>query len=367
MKLELPYIHQELDRHGNVRVYFRRRGFGRVRMREPLGSAQFMVRYEQLRAESAHGRKNCVAANGNCAHRPAPGTWRALCVAYFASPEFARLQPQTRTARRQILESTFLEPIAPDLPQIFADMPVARFGAKAVKVLRDRKADLPGAANNRVKAIRRAFAWAIEDEHPGVTRNPARDISPLHSGNGFHTWTAAEVRQFEHRHPIGSKARLALALLLLTGVRRSDVVRIGPPHETNGRLVFTQTKGRATNPVKINIPILAELRAVLNVTDTGKFTYLVTTHGQPFTHGGFGNWFRARCNEAGLPHCSAHGLRKAGSTRAAENGATAHQLMAMFGWKTLAQAELYTRAAERARLAGDGMSLIVSRKPRRGS
>jgi hypothetical protein len=34
------------------------------------------------------------------------------------------------------------------------------------------------------------------------------------------------------------------------------------------------------------------------------------------------------------------GLRKAGATVAAENGATPHQLMAIFGWNTLAQAEL---------------------------
>jgi hypothetical protein len=37
------------------------------------------------------------------------------------------------------------------------------------------------------------------------------------------------------------------------------------------------------------------------------------------------NWFRARCDEAGLPHCSAHGLRKVASLRLAEYGCTVHE------------------------------------------
>ena len=74
-------------------------------------------------------------------------------------------------------------------------------------------------------------------------------------------------------------------------------------------------------------------------------TYLVTEYGKPFTAAGFGNKFRDWCNQAGLHHCSAHGIRKSGAKVAAENGATAHQLMAMFGWETIKQAEHYTRRA----------------------
>ena len=90
-------------------------------------------------------------------------------------------------------------------------------------------------------------------------------------------------------------------------------------------------------------------------------TYLATSYGSPYTAEGFGNWFRKRCKAAGLPHCSPHGLRKAGSTRAAENGATVHQLMAMFGWTTIQQAEVYTRKATRKGLATAGMRLIAGK------
>ena len=73
--------------------------------------------------------------------------------------------------------------------------------------------------------------------------------------------------------------------------------------------------------------------------------------GKPFTAAGFGNWFRDRCDEAGLPQCAAHGLRKAAAVRHALNGATAPELMAWFGWKTLAEAQHYCEMANRIKLA----------------
>jgi integrase len=89
----------------------------------------------------------------------------------------------------------------------------------------------------------------------------------------------------------------------------------------------------------------------------GELTFLVNEFGRAFTDAGFGNWFRDRCVEAGVPG-RAHGLRKAGATIAANNDATAHQLMALFGWDTLKEAEKYTRAADQVRLTQDAMSLL---------
>jgi len=106
-----------------------------------------------------------------------------------------------------------------------------------------------------------------------------------------------------------------------------------------------------------------ELRRIINSTPSGHLNFLVTEFGKPFTAAGFGNWFRDRCDEAGLPvHCAAHGLRKAGAARAAEAGASAHELMAMFGWSTLAEAERYTRTADRRRMAAAGMAKLIAIK-----
>jgi hypothetical protein len=73
--------------------------------------------------------------------------------------------------------------------------------------------------------------------------------------------------------------------------------------------------------------------------------FLFAAFGKPFTSNRFGNWFRKQRDEAGLKHCSAHGLRKAGAALAGENGATERQLMAIFGWTTMKEASRYTRAA----------------------
>ena len=37
--------------------------------------------------------------------------------------------------------------------------------------------------------------------------------------------------------------------------------------------------------------------------------------------------------------CSTHGVRKVSAVRAAENGATTHQLKAMFGWLSVQEAK----------------------------
>jgi integrase len=216
----------------------------------------------------------------------------------------------------------------------------------------------PEAANGRLKALRRLFAWAIDAGH--AERNPAKDVPKLRGNSeGFHTWSIEEVHQFEARHPIGTKARLALALLLFTGTRRSDVVTLGRQMVRDGELRWTEAKGRTRQRKERAIPILPELRRVIDASPTGTLCYLETAFGRPFTAAGFGNWFRDRCNEARLPHCSAHGLRKAGATILANNGASEHQLMAVYGWASPKQAAIYTRQANRRKLASDVMHLLV--------
>jgi integrase len=146
-----------------------------------------------------------------------------------------------------------------------------------------------------------------------------------------------------------------MALLLYTGQRRSDVVKLGCQHERNGMLYYRQQKTRK----EMVTPILPELRKVLDASPIGELTYLTTQYGRPYSNNGFGNQFGDWCLKAGLPHCSAHGLRKAGATIAAENGATEVQLKAIFGWDTLQQASRYTRKANQGRIAKEAQKLIL--------
>jgi integrase len=253
---------------------------------------------------------------------------------------------------------------------LFSDFPLSRMTADAIEVLRDRKLTVPEGANSRLKAIRAVFRWAVRKKgtygKPLVSHNPARDVTYLKSNNqaGHHTWSLDEVRRFEERHPIGTKARLALALLLFTGQRRSDITRLGRQHVRDGKITLTQFKGRNRKPKQLTLPVMPALQRIIDASPCGEMTFLVNDLNRPFTDAGFGNWFRDRCVEAGVPG-RAHGLRKAGATIAANNGATAHQLMAIFGWETLKMAEKYTRAADQKRLAEAAMHMLDMREQTR--
>lgn len=351
MKIRLPYLTVIRDRKDRPRYYVRKRGSKAIMIRRKPGTPEFLEAYR-------------VAVETITEHqapsKPLPKTWRWLCEAYMASSEYGGLSRATKRQRELVLQATWREPHTVGIASpVFGDCPLSHFGPKQVRVLRDRKQEHPAAANHRIKCIRTVFDWAIEAEHvSGI--NPGRDVRNLKSRNpeGHHTWTVAEVEQYRQRHPVGTKPRLALELLLFTGVRRSDVVMLGRPKMQDGLLSYVPMKTRDA----ITIPILPQLQAVIDATPlTGVSTWLVTQYGRPFTSAGFGNWFRDQCDAAGLHHCSAHGLRKAGATIAAENGATPHELQAIYGWATLKQVELYTRKANRKHLAGGAMKLLVAR------
>jgi integrase len=243
----------------------------------------------------------------------------------------------------------------------FADME-----PRHVAKLRDEKADQPDAANGRVKALRQLFAWAGSPEYGYATKNPARDVAYLRSKNpdGFRAWSEDDVAKYEAQHPVGTKARLALDLLLYTGVRRSDVVKLGPQMERDGKLVFSETKGRARIVKTHELPILPPLRASIDGTPIGHLVYLITPQGRPHSAKAFGGWFKRRCREAGLDaDLAAHGLRKLGATRCAEAGATEYELMALFGWSSSKLAGLYTRKANRAKLEAGAAPLLMRAEP----
>ncbi len=340
---DLRYVVEDVDRHGNVRVYFRRFG-KKTRLRQAPGSDEFLAEYRVAYRVSVRSEKpnDPTVSLG----------W--LIVQYYGSAEFRSLGDATRKQRRRILDQ---------IRERHGDKPFALMRARHIRQLRDEKIATPDAANNRIKALRHLFKWATSPDVELLEANPARDIGKLKSNNpdGFHTWAADEVNRYEARHPVGTTPRLALALLLFTGVRRSDVVRLGPQMEKNGFVCFIEAKGRENAPKHRELPILPELRAVLDATPSGHLSYLVTVYGKPFTANGFGNRFRKWCDEVGLPHCSAHGLRKAGATIAATNSATERQLMAIYGWETSQQAVHYTKAVDRRRLAAEAMHLLVPR------
>ena len=125
------------------------------------------------------------------------------------------------------------------------------------------------------------FAWAIDEGFPGVTRSPVAGVRyPRSKATGGHTpWSTGDVAAFEAKHPIGSQARLFLALALNTGLRISDLVLVGPRHVKKGTLHLIAFKNRNSKPQRLALPILPGLRKVLEATETGATTFLVTEKG----------------------------------------------------------------------------------------
>jgi integrase len=157
----------------------------------------------------------------------------------------------------------------------------------------------------------------------------------------------AATQNVPQGHPLGTKPYLALMLMLCTGQRRSDAVRMGWEDTTDGLIRVRQQK---TNTPLV-IPVVPTLQAALVALPKDAPTFLCTEYGRPYTAAGFGNWMRDRCNEAGLPNCSSHGLRKACARRLAEAGWTHHEIKAITGHKTDAEVRRYTEKSDQVLLA----------------
>ena len=267
---------------------------------------------------------------------------------YRESSAWASLAPATQDQRENILRN--VEKQAGDVPF------TAITRAKIVEGREKRKAT-PNQANNFIKSMRGLFRWAMDVEIAKV--DPTQDVKLLNvKTDGFHVWTDAEVSRFETRWNVGTRERLAFDLLLYTGLRRGDAVRLGRQHVKGNVFRITTEK----NDVVVEAPILPPLLRSIEAAPIGDLAFIAGEHGKPMVKELFGNWFREACKAAGVPG-SAHGLRKAGATRAAENGATTAQLRAMFGWTNDAMPAHYTRTADRGRLAKEGMTKL-EQKPK---
>jgi integrase len=328
------YCGWNVDRHGKRRVRFRRRGFS-VYLPEPIGSEQFWRAYER----ALKGVKAQATDIG--ASRTLPGSFNALSVSYYRSPEFRGLKTSTQTVRRNIIESFRVQ---------HGDKPITQLQKRHIKDIIGAKAETPEAANNLLKTLRLLLNYAVSLDM--IPTNPAVGVQRYKSrGEGFHTWSETEVAQFEAAYPIGTRERVAFAILLFTAQRVGDAVRMGHQHVKDGRIAVRQEK----TDTPLMIPMHPELVRILSAAPRNNLTFIVTDHGAAFTAKAFSNWFGKRCRAAGLLHCTAHGLRKTALTRLADAGCTVHEIAAISGHKSLKEIEHYTRNADQARLASQAL------------
>lgn len=340
----LPYVQRETVK-GHSYWYFRRhRGGPRVRLPDQYASPEFMAAYHA----ALTGEKTPPPSKAES------GTLQWLVDQYKRSLAFAALGPTTRRNRDRLMQAICETENAKKRKA--GAMPLSAISRATIEDGMARRAEKgPEAANSFLKTMRALLEFAVTIR--AVKTNPAKDVKMLAgSVDGFAVWTPEDVAAFEARHPVGTKARLAMDLMLYTGLRKSDVVRVGPEHVRDGILELRPMKTARSSGVMVTMTLHPRVAASIKAAPIGETHFLVTEFGRPFTANGFGNWFRKRCDEAGVSK-SAHGLRKAGATRLAEGGATTHQLMAYFGWKTTKEAERYTGTADRRRMGLDASKL----------
>ena len=314
-----PYVTSFFDRHGKTRLRFRRKGFDSHYFKSAVGTEEFRVEYHACMNPSA----------GKIASTPitraTPGTIDELVERYYVPP--TRLGPSTVTqAKVRAMIESFRHGRGgrkvSDVRFDHLDAIIAKRHQKTIVTTASGTRQTGGvhAARKLRKELIRLFDFAMKiklcDLNPAAQTSEVRTTRAERTG-GFHCWTEEEIAQFRAHHPLGSRERLGMELLLWTDQRRSDVVKMGRAQIKDGRLPVQQEKTGKSLWLPV-APQLNQAIVAMAPADTSHFCFLMTRRNKPFTKESFGNFFRKACTAAGLPHCSAHGLRKATLRRMAE-------------------------------------------------
>ncbi len=321
MKRRFQYVSSFNDRHGKRRYQFRRKGYPRHYFKSPYGTKAFEKEYAACLA----AEKPSIGAG-----RIRPGSVSDVIIRYYADTKFQDLKPATQAVYRGVLER---------FRKTFGDDLIRQFDAKRIQRVMNNMREKPYAAIRLRKLLARLFVIARRERLVAMSFDPVKDTDPPKAGDfaadgkerGYHRWTDAELEQFEAKHPLGTKPRLAFALLLYGAQRSGDVRFLTHSALADGRIRLRQSK--TSNSV--DVPIVAPLREALDAGPAGDLLVLENNRGAAFTAKGFYNMVKRACIAADLPHCSAHGLRKAAARRLREAGCSDEEGMAITGHKTV--------------------------------
>jgi len=331
-RIKLRYVNEFVDQDGKVRRYFRRAGRRAIPLPGLPGSIEFMAAYQAALA--------IVSPPPPSPRHVINGSLAAAAAGYFRSSDFANLSPSSQRSYRAAIKPILAahgHRLVRDLTKVAARHVIEEIGATR-----------PGMANLTRSVLSKIITYAIET---GLRAdNPFSGLKPYRLGT-YHTWTDAEIAQFERRWPLGTRERLAFALLLYTGQRGGDVVKMARSDIVDGRIRVAQDKARKGTTNELMIPIHPALARALQASPVVGMTHIITdARGKPLR--AITELIEAAVKRAGLPaRCVAHGLRKAALRRLAEHGSTTKEIAAVSGHRSLAEIERYTARADQAGLA----------------
>lgn len=332
-----PHLHRQQTRHGRV-VWYVRVGKGpRTRVRGEYGTLAFDPAYR-------------AAVEGRVVEAPPKAATSSLVWLWDRYRETAAWSDLSLATRRQ------RENIVLGVLKTAGTKPYTAIMRADIVAGRDRRSKTPAQARNFLDAMRGLYRWALEAGH--VTIDPTANVkNPKRpKGKGFPAWTEQDVERYETKWPVGIRQRVWLDVLLYTGLRRGDAVRLGRQHVRDG--VATIRTEKSQESVTVTIPILPVMQRTLDAGPTAELAFICGANGKPLTKESFGTMFHEAAKEAGI-NKNAHGVRKIGATRAANEGATVAELEALFGWRGGGMASLYTRDADRVRLAKGAIAKLA--------
>lgn len=337
-KIKLKYVNEYIDRTGKLRRYFRKGGKQLGPLDGDVGSEEFMTAYAAYLAEKPAAAKVTL-------HEDSLGK---LVIDFYGDRMFTDRKPSTRKLYRYALD-----PLMKLHGHRSATAMTAEHAEKIITAIGQKR---PGMGNLTLAIMRRVMQFAIKRKRR--RDNPFHGIEPFEIGE-HHTWTDAELKQFEAKWRLGTRQRLAYSLLLYTGQRVGDVARMRRADITDGAIYVEQEKTGA----KVWIPVHPDLDRAMKAYPAKGLTLIGDAAGRPLKRAALSALMRAAIKEAELPsRCVSHGLRKANARLLAESDATEKQIAAVSGHKTLREIERYTKAANQKKMAHTAMDKMPNRK-----
>lgn len=332
------YIHVYQDRHGKERVYFNRPGVKKIALPGPVYSEPFWTAYHKALAG------NPVEPTAGV-EKTIKGSINDLITRYYQSAEFIKKRPATQRNYKSVLEPFRAE---------HGDKPVSMIEPKHLSAIVSAVSlRSTSAAYNLRKRLVMIFKLAVQLDF--IKRSPMPDVKRVdHQTKGYETWSEEDITKFRAHWKQGTPQRIAMEILLYTGLRRADAVRLGPQHIRGDYIEITAQKTDAD----LSIPIHADFRAVLDTIPHRHMVFMATAYGAARSEKAFTNWIIEAARDAGLPpHRSPHGLRKATCRRLAEAGCSVWQIMAITGHRDIKEVQKYVEAANQKKLAKDGINM----------
>lgn len=266
-----PFLSLEVTRHSK-RVWYVRRNGKRIRIRAEYGTPEFEAEYQAALTATPQASKG----------GPATGTLAWLVDRYREDNAWTRLALATRRQRESFIEQIL---------KTAGSKPIAAITPAAIKAGIKRREKTPAQAHHFLETLRGLFRWAGDAEKVRVDPTVGIKLSRRKT-DGYVPWTEEDVATYEKHWPIGTRQRVWLDVLLYTGLRRGDAVRIGRQHVRDGVATLKTEK----NKVEVNLPILPVLAKTLAAGPCGDLAFIVGARGKPMAKKTFSNVFEIACS-----------------------------------------------------------------------